>query len=270
MHSFSHIALLFGAALLAGALNAVAGGGSFFSFPALLFIGLDPKIANATNCVALWPGSVASVGAFRRELETQQDAVRSLAGVSLVGGLAGALLLLVTPSSVFKTLLPYLMLGATLIFVLSPRINAWVRRSKSHPAPPHPAPGEDTAHTEAQRRAPRWRSVALQGLISVYGGYFGGGIGILMLAALALMGMEDIHEMNALKTFLASVINGIAVVTFIIARAVAWPEALLMIVAAIAGGYWGAALSRRVQPALVRRFVVVTGFAMSAYLFLRS
>ncbi len=257
MQNLSHIALLFGAALIAGALNAVAGGGSFFSFPALLVTGLDPKIANATNCVALWPGSVASVGAFRRELQSHRASVRSLAGVSLAGGLAGALLLLVTPSSVFKTLLPYLMLGATLIFVLSPRINAWVRRSRPHPEQqfpdqqlsdqqlsdqplsdqPHPAPDGDIAHPGAHGHGGRWRSIVLQGLISIYGGYFGGGIGILMLAALALMGLEDIHEMNALKTFLASVINGIAVVTFIIARAVAWPEALLMTVAAIAGAF---------------------------------
>jgi len=233
-------------------MNSVAGGGSFFTFPALLFAGLDPKIANATNTVALWPGSVASVGAFRQELKTQREAVKLLSGVSLVGGLVGALLLLVTPSSIFKILLPYLMLAATLLFAFSARINQYLRREGHHDSSPKS----------------RYRSIVLQGIIAVYGGFFGGGIGILMLAALALMGLENIHEMNAIKTFLATVINGIAVVTFVIARAVVWPHALLMAVAAIVGGYGGAALSRRVSPQYVRTFVMVVGFALSAYLFI--
>ncbi len=248
------IILLFTAAFVAGALNSVAGGGSFFSFPALLFTGLDPKIANATNTVALWPGSAASVGAYRRELSTQRSAVKQQALVSLVGGLVGALLLLVTPSSIFRLLLPYLMLGATLLFTLSPRINALVRRADIRRATP-----TDT----------RVRSVLLQGMISIYGGFFGGGIGILMLATLALMGLENIHEMNALKTLLATLINGIAVVTFAAAGAVAWPQALLMAMGAIVGGYLGAAVARRLNPKWVRTFVIVVGFALSAYLFVR-
>ena len=248
------IILLFTAAFVAGALNSVAGGGSFFSFPALLFTGLDPKIANATNTVALWPGSAASVGAYRRELSTQRSAVKQLALVSLVGGFVGALLLLVTPSSIFRLLLPYLMLGATLLFTLSPRINALVRRADIRRATP-----ADT----------RVRSVLLQGMISIYGGFFGGGIGILMLATLALMGLENIHEMNALKTLLATLINGIAVVTFAAAGAVAWPQALLMAMGAIVGGYLGAAVARRLNPKWVRTFVIVVGFALSAYLFVR-
>ena len=234
-------------------MNSVAGGGSFFSFPALLFAGLDPKIANATNTVALWPGTLASVGAYRRELSSQREAARLLSGVSLVGGLLGALLLLVTPSDVFRILLPYLMLAATLLFTFSPRINQLVRRLEVR----------RSATADSRRR-----SIVLQGLISVYGGFFGGGIGILMLAALALMGLEDIHEMNALKMLLATLINGIAVVTFAMARAVAWPEALLMAVGAIVGGYGGAALARRVPQHFVRTFVVVVGFALSIYLFI--
>lgn len=248
--------LLFGSAFAAGAMNSVAGGGSFFSFPALLFVGLDPKLANATNTVALWPGSVAGLGAFRREFQAQRENARLLSGVSLIGGLLGALLLLVTPSAIFRVLLPYLMLGATLIFALSPRINGWARRREAK-APP--ADGKNN----------RWRSIILQGLISIYGGFFGGGIGILMLATLALMGLEDIHEMNALKTLLAALINGIAVVAFVIAGSVAWPQAILMAVAAIIGGYSGAALSRRFQQRQVRNFVLGVGFLLSGYLFLK-
>lgn len=249
-----NIVLLFTAAFIGGALNSVAGGGSFFSFPALLLVGLDPKTANATNAVALWPGSAASVGAYRRELRSQQQAVKLLAGVSLVGGLLGALLLLITPPDVFRLLLPYLMLGATLLFTLSPRITAYVRRAdvkSSTPSDNH------------------MRNIFLQGIISIYGGFFGGGIGIMMLAVLGLMGLDNIHEMNALKTLLATLINGIAVVTFTIARAVAWPQALLMAVGAILGGYLGAAVARRLNPKLVRTFVIVVGFSLSIYLFLQ-
>lgn len=252
--------MLFVAAFIGGAMNAVAGGGSFFSFPALLFVGLDPKIANATNTVALWPGSAASVGAYRRELHNQRDAARLLAGVSLGGGLLGALLLLVTPSDVFRLLLPYLMLGATLLFAFSPRINQYVRRLDVR---------RSAANSQTSASAARRRSLLLQGLISIYGGFFGGGIGILMLATLALMGIEDMHEMNALKTLLATLINGIAVLAFVIAGAVAWPEALVMAVAAIAGGYGGAALARRIETRHVRTFVMVVGFVLSAYLFVR-
>lgn len=248
---------------MAGAMNAVAGGGSFFSFPALLLTGLDPKIANATNTVALWPGSVASVGAYRRELASQRQAVKMLAGVSLGGGLLGARLLLVTPADVFRLLLPYLMLAATLLFALSPRISLYARSLEARSLQaPGDAPGGSAAVSHR-------RSVVLQGLISVYGGFFGGGIGILMLAALTLMGLEDIHEMNALKTLLATLINGIAVVAFVAARAVAWPQALLMAAGAILGGYGGAAIGRRLRPQWVRAFVIVVGLALSTYLFIR-
>lgn len=243
-------------------MNSVAGGGSFFSFPALLlfglnppYIGLDPKIANATNALALWPGSIASVGAYRRELRSQREAVKLLTLISLIGGLAGALLLLITPPDVFEIMLPYLMLGATLLFACSPSINRFVRRTQKEQASPSDS---------------RQRSIILQGIIAVYGGFFGGGIGILMLATLALMGMENIHEMNALKTLLAVLINGIAVVAFIFAGVIAWPQALLMAIGAIAGGYGGAALARQLNPKFVRMFVIIVGFTLSAYLFYRA
>lgn len=247
-----NIILLFGAAFLGGAMNSVAGGGSFFSFPALLIAGYDPKIANQTNTLALWPGSAASVGAYRRELRAQSGLLKLLAAVSMIGGLVGALLLLITPSRVFESVLPWLMLGATLLFAFSPRINAAIRRMEEQ---------------RTERRDERPRVVVLQTLISIYGGFFGGGIGILMLATLALMGLDNIHEMNALKTVLATLINGIAVLTFAFFGTIAWPAALLMAGGAIVGGYGGAALARRLNPRLVRVFVIVVGLALSGYLF---
>ena len=263
-------AILFIAAFLGGAMNSVAGGGSFFSFPALLFAGLDPKIANATNAVALWPGSAASVGAYRRELHSQRDCAKMLSGVSLAGGLLGALLLLATPSDVFRLLLPYLMLAATLLFAFSPRINQYMRRATHKQEPVSDTSAIDSPVVDSDNpRANSRRALVLQGLIAVYGGFFGGGIGILMLAALSLMGLEDIHEMNALKTLLATLINGIAVIAFVAARVVAWPEAMVMVVGAIIGGYGGAALARRIRPQLVRSFVMTVGFVLSAYLFIR-
>ena len=253
-HQVFEVVLLFTAAFVAGALNSVAGGGSFFSFPALLFTGLDAKIANATNTVALWPGSAASVAAYRQELGGMRADIRLLAPVSLVGGLIGALLLLITPSNVFEVLLPFLMFGATLLFAFSPQITAFVR-------------GRDQRRASPQNE--RLRAVALQGVIAIYGGFFGGGISILMLAALALLGMENIHRMNGLKTLLATLINGIAVVAFVFARAIAWLPALLMIVGAVLGGYLGAAIARTIDPKVVRIFVIVVGVGLSGYLFVR-
>lgn len=253
--------LLFVAALVAGALNSVAGGGSFFSFPALLFTGVPPVNANATNTAAVWPGSMASVGAYRRELGKERRELLILAPVSLVGGLLGARLLLGTSQSTFSKLLPYLMLLATLVFILGPRLTAWMRARSTR------AIGLKALHA-----GPSWRTLlgigAAQFVISIYGGYFGGGIGILMLAALGLMGMENIHEMNALKTVLASIINGVAAVAFIIYGAVFWAQALLMIVAAIIGGYAGAAFARRLDPKAVRAFVIVVAVSMTVYFFL--
>jgi uncharacterized membrane protein YfcA len=251
----THAILLFLAALAAGALNSVAGGGSFLSFPALMFAGIAPKIANATNTVALWPGTVASVWAYRRELTARKRELISLGMVSLLGGVMGAVLLLKTPERTFVQILPFLLLAATLLFAFGSRISRAVR--------------ERIGHNEHQTTAYLIGVTIIQLLIATYGGYFGGGIGILMLAALALMGMEEIHAMNSLKTILASLINGVAVVTFIVARAVVWPEATLMIVGAILGGYGGAHYSQKMPPILVRRFVIAVGITMTGYFFVR-
>jgi uncharacterized protein len=251
-----HALLLFFAAVLGGALNSVAGGGSFISFPALVFTGAPVIPANATNTVALWPGSVASAGAYRREMVTAGRLLLLLCSVSVFGGYLGALLLLGTRPATFKALLPWLMLAATLLFTFGGEVTKRLRTR----IPTH--------------KAPSWMGTVgvclLQFVISVYGGYFGGGIGILMLATLALMGMTDIHTMNALKTVLASLINGIAVVTFVAAKQVLWAQASVMIVGAILGGYAGASLARRLNPGAVRTFVIVVGFAMTAAFFWRE
>lgn len=248
--------LLFLAAVLAGALNSVAGGGSFISFPSLVWAGLQPTIANATNTVALWPGSVASAGAYRKELATQKSTLLALGATSLTGGILGAVLLLHTPQRTFLLLLPYLLLAATLLFAFGPAITRNLR-----------------GRLEGHRHA-GWAytvgGVLFQLFIAVYGGYFGGGIGMLMLALLSVIGMEDIHAMNALKTVLGSCINGVAVVTFIVAHAVVWPHAALMVAGAIVGGYGGARYARTIDPALVRRFVIGVGVAMSVYFFVRA
>jgi uncharacterized membrane protein YfcA len=248
--------VLFVAAVLGGALNSVAGGGSFFTVPMLIFTGMPSITANVTSTVALWPGSAASVAAYRNELRAQRRLVPLLGGISLVGGVLGAILLLYTSQATFDNLFPYLLLIATLLFAFSPQITGVLRARFG-------------ASTDVSQRSPVGIAL-LQFVIAIYGGYFGGGIGILMLAALALMGLQNIHEMNGLKTLLATFINGVAVLTFVLANAVAWPQAVLMVVGAIVGGYGGAAYARRLDPRVVRTFVIVVSVALTAYFFLRG
>lgn len=250
--------ILFIAAIVGGALNSVAGGGSFITFPSLIFTGVLPIQANATSTVALWPGSLASVGAYRKELAAQDRVlVVVLASTSLVGGVLGAVLLLRTPQSTFQQLIPYLLLLATLLFAFSGPITARLRKR-----------GLVVQKTSISRL--KLVSISFfQLIVAIYGGYFGGGIGILMLASLGLMGMENIHEMNALKTILQSSINGVAVITFIIAGAVVWLPAVVMIVGAIAGGFAGAYYARQLDPRLVRGFVILVGISLTIYFFVR-
>jgi len=248
--------ILFIAAIVGGALNSVAGGGSFITFPSLIFTGVLPIQANATSTVALWPGSLASVGAYRKELAAHDRVlVVVLASTSLVGGVLGALLLLRTPQSTFQQLIPYLLLLATLLFAFSGPITSRLRK-------------QGLAVQKASISRLKLVSISFfQLIVAIYGGYFGGGIGILMLASLGLMGMENIHEMNALKTTLQSSINGVAVITFIIAGAVVWLPAVVMIVGAIAGGFAGAYYARQLDPRLVRGFVILVGISLTIYFF---
>jgi uncharacterized protein len=253
-------AILFASALLGGALNSVAGGGSFFTFPALVLCGAPPLAANATSTVALVPGSLASASAYRADLRERETLVLSAA--SLCGGLLGALVLLGTPQAMFSRLVPYLMLAATLLFALGGPLGARLR-ARSMPA------GPAGAASVPGPALPLWAAAALQLVIAVYGGFFGGGMGILMLALLSLIGGADLHRMNALKALLASCINGVAALAFVAAGVVRWPAALLMIVAAIIGGYGGARVAQRVPVPLLRRFVILCGATMTVYFFTR-
>jgi uncharacterized protein len=264
--------LLFIAAMLGGTLNSVAGGGSFITVPSLIFAGVLPVQANTTSTVALWPGSVASITAYRQELaKLNRVVILTLGLTSLVGGILGALLLLSTSQSTFLYLLPYLMLVATLLFAFSPRITALLRKRSAA------TPSQDNIYTrEIADKASTisWRTLAvisfIQLIIAVYGGYFGGGIGIMILASLGIMGMDNIHQMNGMKTVLQTCINGVAVITFIIARAVVWLPALVMIVGAIVGGYGGAYFARQLDPRAIRVFVILVGTGMTIYFFLKS
>jgi uncharacterized protein len=244
---------LFFAGALGGALNAVAGGGSFISFPALLFTGVPPIAANATNTVALWVGQTASTGAYRKHLDISRRVMIPLAVTSLIGGIAGAFLLLHTPAQTFLRVLPWLMLGATLLFIFGGRLA----RSQN-----------GLAH-DISTSALAFATV-FELVVAVYGGYFGGGIGILNLAMLAVVGMTDIHAMNALKVVLAGIINGVAVVTFIVAGAVVWKQAGVMIAGALLGGYFGAHYAQKLPQAWIRSFVIAVGTGMTAYFFWKA
>jgi hypothetical protein len=252
--NFLNAALLFLAAVFAGTMNAVAGGGSFISFPTLLLTGVPAVPANATNTVALWTGLVFSGGAFRHHLKVRRVVLFTLVGVSLFGGTIGAILLLHTPAQTFLRVLPWLMLAATLLFVFGRKL---IRPGASHGAQELSA-----------------RSILLasffQLLVAIYGGYFGGGMGIVMLAMLTAFGMADIHEMNALKIVLSSSTNGIAVIVFIASRAIYWRQAMVMIVGASLGGYFGAHYSLRLSQKWIRAFVITVGSVMTAYFFMRA
>jgi hypothetical protein len=237
-------------AFFAGALNAVAGGGSFITFPALVFTGVPEVTANATNTVALCPGSLASVWAYRRHFHNIPGlSVRTLTAVSVLGGAIGAVLLLQTTNEAFRVIVPWLLLFATVLFAFGHWIRAQIQRFVTI--------GPISV-------------LVIQLAVAIYGGYFGGGIGILMLAMLSLFGLKDLHGMNAIKTLQAGCLNAVAVAIFIAGNQVAWTQALVMAVAAVAGGYWGARAAQRLDPRLLRVVISLVGFALTAFFFART
>lgn len=263
---------LFVAGMLAGALNSVAGGGSLISFPTLLFAGVPAIPANATNAMAVWPGSMASIPPYRKDLSHERRELLIFSLVSVVGGVLGAIVLLKTPPRLFEQLIPWLLLFATLIFAFGGQITRLVRGQRATLAADTADPadaGKDAADTDdapPSRRALAGVSV-IQFAIALYGGFFGGGMGIMMLAGYALLGMRRIHTMNALKVAMASIINGVAVIAFAIAGKIYWAQALVMVVGAVIGGYGGATLAHYVPPRYVRWFAIAVGVVASAYLF---
>jgi len=246
--------LLFGIAVVSGMMNAVAGGGSFLSFPALLLVGVPPIPANATNTLALWPGILGSIGAYRNELRGPESrrVLVPLLSTGLVGGLLGAVTLLVTPQQTFLRLIPYLLLSATVLFAFSGKITAALR----------PKGGEAALTTKG--------GAAAQLFVGFYIGYFGAGAGILMMALLALLGMTQIHRINAYKTVQAAVCNGIAILAFITKGVIYWRHAAVMVLGSLLGGYFGAWFAQRMKPQQVRWIVIAIGVGMSVYFFWKT
>ena len=251
-----HYLVITVAAFVAGAINSIAGGGTLLSFPALMYVGVSPVMANATNTVAIWPGSFAGVLGFREDIKKLQRWLLWLMIPSLLGGITGAMILLHTPEKTFARIVPLLILGATLLLAAQEMITRKLSRFL-------------TSHEDPSRG---WVVFAFtfQFLVSIYGGYFGAGMGILMLAALGLIGMKDLHQMNGLKNLLAICINGVAAIYFIIQGAVAWTHVVIMAIASIIGGYAGARLAHRLGRKFVRGAVVVIGLVMTVALFLKG
>jgi uncharacterized membrane protein YfcA len=253
--TFLQGSLLFSSAMLAGMINSIAGGGTLVTFPTLVWVGLTEKIANATSTVALVPGAWSSLWGYRSEMQNTPRRFFGLVIPSLIGGLLGAILLKRTPPTIFAELVPFLVLFATILFMVQEPVQRWLRTSD---ATHHPT-------------TTRWLIGAsfYQFLVAVYGGYFGAGIGILMLAVLGFMGLSNIHQMNGLKNIFGSMINAVAAIYFIVVGLVDWPAALLMTAGAIIGGYGAAGLARKLGQKFVRRAVIVIGFAMAISLFIK-
>jgi uncharacterized membrane protein YfcA len=251
--SWWHAVVALIAAFAAGVANAIAGGGTNISFPALLWLGLSPVDANATSAVALWPGYASASWGFWEEIKASPHRWYWLAIPSLIGGGIGAYLLIHTPSTVFRSIAPFLVIGSSALIAVEP---ALAKRLGTH------ANG---------KRSSGWLvlAIAVQLVIATYGGYFGAGLGILILTALGLLGLSDIHKANGMKSIYSVAIKGVAVVYFIVASRVVWHAAIVMAVGAIAGGYVGAAVGRRVKERAMRWVVVGIGVAMGIVMLVR-
>jgi uncharacterized protein len=294
------IVVIFCAAYIAGVMNALAGGGTILTFPALIWIGLDPVVANITSTIALLPGALSSFFGYRKEVSGSRKWVKLFFLPSFIGGLLGALLLLLTPATFFAAIVPFLILFATVLFALQEPITRKLRGSSTtamHSA--FVATNASTVDTANQNNSllqnqtndeqvakshsdtgtgkdlqlyhvsKKWLAgaVLMQFLVAIYGGYFGAGVGILMLATLGLLGLTDIHQMNGLKNLLGFSINSIAAASFIMSGNVKWSAASVMAIAAILGGYNGANLARRFGRTFARRAVIIIGIIMTISLF---
>ena len=239
------------ASFLAGALNAMAGGGSFLSFPALLGVGVPPIQANATNTVALWPGQFTSIAAYWQDLKANLQLVLPVCSAALLGGVTGAIVLLHTGQATFMALVPWLLLLASGLFAISGPVSRWLRERR----------------VAKPSLVPLWISLVV---VSFYIGYFGAGAGFLVMSALAVFGIQNINQVNALKVIATCTANGIAVITFIVEKQILWKYCLLMMLAAAIGGYLGARYSRGLNPVVMRSLVVAIGLGMAAYFFFKQ
>jgi len=240
-------------------MNALAGGGTFFSFPALLAAGIPPVTANASNTVALWPASLSSAWVYRRELAKHRDWVFALTIIATIGGIAGSLLLLAVSNAAFMKMVPWLLMLATTLFAFSRQINGLVVRIKSRLR---------IAHTDNRPHSPG--GLVFQFLVTVYGGFFGAGQGILTLAALSVQGVENIQELNALKNWISGITYTVSALTFIIAGAIHWPFTLIMILTASLGGMAGAQVARFLPALWLKRIVIGVGSCMTVLYFIKT
>jgi uncharacterized protein len=247
------------ASVLGGVANSVAGGGMLLVFPALIGLGVPPVAANATSTLALWPGGLSSMLGYRRALRGTGAWVRAMVGPSLVGGAIGAWLLTRSTDAQFKALVPWLVLGATVLFLMQSRVSAWLRRRIGDTAQSLPA--------DAQLRAPGIGAMVLQCAVSVYGGYFGAGAGIIMLASFGLLGLTNVHQMNGLKNFLGLSFNLVAILMFALSGLVHWPIGVLMAVGSTVGGHYASRYAQRTNQDVVRRLIGVIGIANAIWLF---
>ena len=244
---------LLGTGVLAGISNAIAGGGTFFTFPAFLAAGIPPVIANASNAVAVWPGHALAVVGYRRELSRFRGSLAGSIATALTGGITGALLLAKVGNATFAKLIPFLLLFATLIFAFGGRIGASLR---SQTAP------DRTMHSNLFTRL-------VELLFAIYGGFFAAGLGVMLMAGLMMVGVTDIQANNALKNLLGTVISSVAVVVFIVSGLVSWPHALIAFAGAVVGGLLGTRLARRLAAHWLRGIVLVLGLVLSAYYFVQ-
>ncbi|MFY3383790.1 sulfite exporter TauE/SafE family protein [Paracidovorax sp. MALMAid1276] len=245
-------ALLLTAAFVAGALNAVAGGGSFLTLPALVFTGVPPVVANATGTVALLPGYMAGAWGFREDMQPPPGlSLRAVVLLALIGGSAGAALLLVTPDATFRQVVPWLLLAATALFASGPALRQWAGASAHGPARP-------------------WKAALGMLTVAGYGGYFNGGLGILLLALFGLLGQTQLNASNGMKNLVSALLTAIAVAIYAAGGIVLWPQALLMMAAATAGGYGGARVARRLPAPVLRWGIVATGLVMAGVFFWRQ
>lgn len=244
---------LFLAAMIAGGINSVAGGGTLISFPALVAFGVPTINANATNTSALWPGSVSGAIGYARDTARDHLLTLSLLIPSALGALLGAVVLVMTPEETFRRVVPFLVLFATLLFAFK---DVYARLT-------------GRVATEHVSMLGHVWGFLFQLFIATYGGYFGAGIGVLMLGSFSIMGMHDVHKMNAMKTILAAMINVIAFFYFILRGLVIWHLAIWMAIGAIIGGYLGARLAKRIDQRKLRWFIIVTGLVVSVWLFTR-
>jgi uncharacterized membrane protein YfcA len=244
----------FAAALFAGAINSVAGGGTLISFPMLVALGLPPVIANATNTVGIWPGSIGSMLGFREELRRVPRQIFWLLIPAVIGSITGALLLRFSSPNLFNHLVPWLILFATILFMVQAPIQKRLRSVES-----------------AHAATPTWFALALVGelCVAIYGGYFGAGMSIIMLSILGVIGMTDILEMSATTSLFGCVVNGVAGIIFGLSGLVAWPYVLVMALGSLAGGYWAAGFARKIGKIWVRRFVIAVGLVIATVMFVR-